>query len=218
MSLSKQNIKPKYCKVCHDTGKDEKTYTSHYVRETPDPTSRIVCPTLLSMECKYCYKKGHTVKHCKVIKSRSQTQSRKVNNDNETKKATPITTSVSKNMYDLLDCDDDNEVQMATMPNNTPHMFTPRSPTTTPPPALSYAKIIDITHKQLAQEEMDKIRKQAEDEKRKREEQDAQQKRQEQLSKVSAPSYFKPIKIACMLNWADDSSSDEEYMYAEDDN
>lgn len=203
MSLSKQNMKTKYCKVCHDTGKDEKTYTSHYVRETPDPSSRIVCPTLLSMECKYCYKKGHTVKHCKIIKTRSQTQSRKINNNNEQKKATSVTapTKVSKNIYDLLDCDDDNEGH-----DNTPHVFTPRSPTTTPPPTLSYAKIIDITHKQLADQEMDRIRKQEEDERRKREEQVVK----------PAPIYFNPIKLASMLNWADDTSSDDEYMYAED--
>lgn len=208
MSLSKQNIKPKYCKVCHDTGKDEKTYTSHYVRETPDPSSRIVCPTLLSMECKYCYKKGHTVKHCKVIKTRSQAQERaRRNMNNETKRPAIATAPVCKNMYDLLDCDDDNQVQVENATTHTPHMFTPRSPSSTPPP-LSYAKIIDITHKQVAAEETDRLRKQEEDEKRKRE---------EQLIKASS-TCFKPIRIARMLNWADDTSSDEEYVYAEDHN
>lgn len=211
MSLSKQNSKPKYCKVCHDTGKDEKTYTSHYVRETPDPASRIVCPTLLNMECKYCFKKGHTVKFCKVIKKRSKeehVQSRKINNN--TKNAA-TTTYISKNIFDLLECDD-NEVEIETVLHHTPHVFSPRSPTSTPPPAagpgpLSYAKIIEVTHKQLAEEEMDRMRRQAEEEKRKRE---------EQLVKVSASSYFRPIMRASMINWADDTSSDEEeYAYAE---
>lgn len=216
MSLSKENIKPKYCKVCHDTGKDEKTYTSHYVRETPDPTSRIVCPTLLDMSCKYCYKKGHTVKHCKVIKNRAQEQQRaaRIKMNNETNKT--VATNVSQNMYDLLDdCEEDDEVNMETSTNHTPHMFSPRSPTSTPPPLpvtapLSYAKIIKITHKQLAEQEMDRIRKEAEDEKRK-EAEDEKRKREQQ---VAAP-YFNPIKITKMLNWANDTSSDEEYVYFE---
>lgn len=213
MSLSKQNTKTKYCKVCHDTGKDEKTYTSHYVRETPDPTSRIVCPTLLSMECKYCYKKGHTVKHCKIIKSRSQAQERAVRRvNNETKKVSAETVNISKNMYDILECDDDNQVDMNPVATHTPQMFTPRSPTSTPPPTLSYAKIIDITHKQVAEQEMNRIRKEAEEEQEKR-------KREEQAkTTIASSSYFKPIKIASMLNWADDTSSDEEYAYAEDEN
>lgn len=209
MSLSKQNNKPKYCKVCHDTGKDEKTYTSHYVRETPDPSSRIVCPTLLSMECKYCYKKGHTVKHCKVIKNRTQTQTQTRKNHKEPTKPATETEKISKNIYDLLDCDDDdNEVQ--TILNHTPQVFTPRSPTSTPPPALSYAKIIDITHKQLADQETGRLRKQAEDDRRKREEQIAKP------APAQAPTYFNPIKLASMINWADDSSSEEEYACAED--
>lgn len=213
MNNFKENIKPKYCKVCHDTGKDEKTYTSHYVRETPDPTSRIVCPTLLSMECKYCYKKGHTVKFCKVIKNRSYKSNRSTKFIPTEKKETK---PISNNMYALLESDD-NEVELEATSNDTPHMFYPRSPTSSPPPIdtrvsvpLSYAKIIEVTHKQLAEEEMERSRRQAEEEKRKREEEAAK-------AKVTAPpaSYFKPIHIRRMLNWADDTSSDEEYVYAE---
>jgi Nanos RNA binding domain len=58
----------KYCKVCHDTGKTESEYRSHYTRETKDPNSKILCPTLLAMECRYCCKKGHTVKYCAILK------------------------------------------------------------------------------------------------------------------------------------------------------
>lgn len=64
-----QTIK-KYCKVCHDAGKPESEYSSHFTRESRDPNSKILCPTLLSIECRYCYKFGHTVKYCPIIKDK----------------------------------------------------------------------------------------------------------------------------------------------------
>lgn len=54
------------CKVCKDAGKEEQVYTSHFVK---DKQGIVICPTLLSLECRYCYKKGHTVSHCPVLKS-----------------------------------------------------------------------------------------------------------------------------------------------------
>ncbi len=50
-----------FCKVCKDAKKSESVYTSHSVR---DETGKVVCPTLLSQECKYCKEKGHTPKYC----------------------------------------------------------------------------------------------------------------------------------------------------------
>ena len=58
-----QQLKP-FCKICFDTGKTEEMYDSHFVRETRDPNSRIVCPTLLAMECRFCFARGHTVSKC----------------------------------------------------------------------------------------------------------------------------------------------------------
>jgi hypothetical protein len=57
----------KFCKVCQDAGKSEKEYTSHFVRSAPGPNGVVVCPTLLSQECRYCYGRGHTVKFCTVL-------------------------------------------------------------------------------------------------------------------------------------------------------
>jgi hypothetical protein len=77
MSRVTKNSTPiqKYCKVCHDTGKSEAEYRSHFVRETRDPNSRVVCPTLLSLcECRYCFKKGHTVKYCEVLRNKDKEQ------------------------------------------------------------------------------------------------------------------------------------------------
>ena len=73
MSRKISNSAPiqKYCKVCQDAGKSESEYRSHFTRETRDPNSRVLCPTLLSLECRFCYKNGHTVKYCKVLKEKN---------------------------------------------------------------------------------------------------------------------------------------------------
>jgi hypothetical protein len=60
----KNNSKKPYCKVCHDAGKPESEYTSHWVK---DLTGKTTCPTLLDTECRYCYKLGHTAKFCDVL-------------------------------------------------------------------------------------------------------------------------------------------------------
>ncbi len=62
----------KFCKVCQDAGKPESVYRSHFTRESPDPSSKVVCPTLLDLNCRYCAKNGHTVKYCPVIKKKEK--------------------------------------------------------------------------------------------------------------------------------------------------
>ena len=59
----------KFCKVCLDAGKSETEYTSHFVRASPEPGSKIVCPTLLAAECGYCHEIGHTPSCCKSLKA-----------------------------------------------------------------------------------------------------------------------------------------------------
>ena len=63
MSYSKVNRM--HCKVCESAGKSEKEVKSHYPKNRDGFT---VCPTLLSQECRYCNKKGHTVKYCTIKK------------------------------------------------------------------------------------------------------------------------------------------------------
>jgi hypothetical protein len=65
-----QSTRKPYCKVCHDAGKTEAEYTSHFVRKSPDPKSPVVCPTLLSAECRYCYEIGHTPSCCPALKEK----------------------------------------------------------------------------------------------------------------------------------------------------
>ena len=66
---SGSSSKKPFCKVCHDAGKTEAEYTSHYVRSRPDVNgiAKVTCPVLAATECRYCYKLGHTTKFCPVI-------------------------------------------------------------------------------------------------------------------------------------------------------
>ena len=59
-----------FCKVCKDAKKSESVYTSHSVRVG----GKVVCPTLLSQECKYCREKGHTPKHCPKLEGKYKSQ------------------------------------------------------------------------------------------------------------------------------------------------
>lgn len=74
-SNNKQVNKP-FCKVCHDAGKPESVYTGHFVRSAPGQNGKVVCPTLLSLQCRYCYQSGHTVKFCSVLKKKTNYQAR----------------------------------------------------------------------------------------------------------------------------------------------
>ena len=62
--MSKIMNKKPCCNFCVDAGKPEDVCTSHRVK---DLTGKIVCPTLLSTECRFCHKMGHTTKFCKEL-------------------------------------------------------------------------------------------------------------------------------------------------------
>jgi hypothetical protein len=95
-----------FCKVCFDAGK---TDTAHFVRLNSNPDSPVTCPTLLALQCRYCFKSGHTVKYCSVLKQ----------NNKEKERARRITTvqqpvivpvaKKSTNKFDALMDDSDDE-------------------------------------------------------------------------------------------------------------
>ena len=72
---SNRPVYKSFCKVCQDAGKPESTYTSHNVRQTQDKNSPVTCPTLLSQECRVCYKRGHSSKYCPQQQGQQQCQS-----------------------------------------------------------------------------------------------------------------------------------------------
>ena len=59
--------KQPFCNMCFKAGKSEQEYTSHWLRDRPGPSGVVVCPYLLSVECRYCHGKGHTISHCPVL-------------------------------------------------------------------------------------------------------------------------------------------------------
>jgi hypothetical protein len=102
----------KFCKICQDAGKSELEYTSHYSRETPDPKSKVVCPTLIAQDCRYCFKKGHTVKYCPTIKQNEKYKRRNEAFDKYNQQKISATESkgktkeTAKNIFAAL-CDDE---------------------------------------------------------------------------------------------------------------
>lgn len=116
MNSFKQNLKQelKYCKVCHDMGKPETEYRSHFTRETRDPSSKVTCPTLNAMECRYCYKKGHTVKYCQILKDnekmkKQSTSQKQVHVKIPSVNRKPETSKKVTNMFTCLDEDEDED-------------------------------------------------------------------------------------------------------------
>ena len=112
--MSRNNTKiASYCKVCQDAGKPEAIYRSHFTRETRDPNARITCPTLLALECRYCYKAGHTVKYCKVLKDKNNQQQKQEQKAYKPKTKpepqTQATKPKSSNPYIYLDSDSEEE-------------------------------------------------------------------------------------------------------------
>jgi hypothetical protein len=112
---SMQQRKP-FCKVCQDAGKPENIYTSHYTRESADPKSKVVCPTLLALECRYCFKNGHTVKYCSVLASNKKMQEKAARStqqqeQKQKEQAKVATKKKASNAFAAFDSDSDEEDQ-----------------------------------------------------------------------------------------------------------
>jgi hypothetical protein len=102
-----------FCKVCHDAGKSESEYTSHFVRSDLGPKGKVVCPTLLSLECRYCFEKGHTVSFCAVLKKQKNADKKTVARIEfaESSVQSPLKApKKATNSFGALDQDSDEEV------------------------------------------------------------------------------------------------------------
>ena len=73
----KKSQKKTFCKVCFDASKPESLYTNHFLKDRPGPRGKVVCPTLLSTECRYCHENGHFKSHCPQLADRKRVQNDK---------------------------------------------------------------------------------------------------------------------------------------------
>ena len=105
-------VKP-FCKVCHDAGKPESEYTSHFVKSAPGAGGVVVCPTLLAQQCGYCHTAGHTVSYCKLLKQHQKAKehyNRKSEFlETQSKTAVPATKQ-NKSAFAALAEDSDDEI------------------------------------------------------------------------------------------------------------
>lgn len=103
----------KFCKVCQDAGKTEEEYRSHFTRESVDPKSKVVCPTLLALKCRFCNNNGHTIKYCNAAKNYEKTQKYYEDavrrNDNVKSYTKGKSTIISTNTFACLDSDSEDD-------------------------------------------------------------------------------------------------------------
>ena len=132
MYANKRNSKtskPKpFCKVCYDAKRPASEYESHYVRETPNPNSKVVCPIILNTVCNNCGKKGHVKSSCNV-KVQNKTAPKPAQEQAPTK-----TTKKPVNSFQLLEEDEDEEIVEINQ--------TPQTPPPVKPSIPSYADMI----------------------------------------------------------------------------
>ena len=126
----------KHCAFCFNAGEPESAYTSHFLRESKDPHSKVTCPLLLNNECPSCGKKGHTRKECKAK------YNKKISQEPVAKAAIAKATKTSNNCFDALmssDSEDEREQKVAPITSKT--IF---APTTAFKPATANALSADI--------------------------------------------------------------------------
>lgn len=60
-----------FCKFCKDSGKSQREFTSHYPKDKPGKEGKVICPTILNNDCRYCHEKGHAKSHCPKLKAKN---------------------------------------------------------------------------------------------------------------------------------------------------
>ena len=144
-----QKVKP-FCKVCYDSGKPDAVFNNHFVRETRDVNSRVVCPTLLALSCRFCGGRGHTVSKCKKAATIQNAPVKAPVNYLQKNSRIMAVHMVKKNLSGVFDAlsedSDDDEASVATSSDNVSTVFPMLgtcAPCTPPRPAGdSYASIL----------------------------------------------------------------------------
>ena len=98
--LSQKYAGPK-CAHCVNLG----LKADHWLRESSDPRSKVVCSVLLKTECPYCNKKGHTESYCAVKKRDASTAVKKSTSSQPTVRQSQ--SDVKQNMFAAFESDDE---------------------------------------------------------------------------------------------------------------
>ena len=198
-----------FCKVCQDSGKSEKEFTSHNVR---DRTGKTVCPVLLAQECRNCFKPGHTVKYCPLLKEKAQPVARPV------APVKPKPAAMPKNVFMLLESDSEEEKEEPVQQENTEFPTLVAAPVTVQKPVLNYWRIIDqvndpATYAKAKEEEMRERAKKYAEEKEAKRQQDlinwAKLKAAADIDREARDERLRKTKLT-KTKWFDAESSDEE--------
>lgn len=146
----KKSSKP-FCKVCFDTGKSEQEYRSHYVKNIPGPNGVVVCPTILSVECRYCKSIGHTVSKCPSLKLKSDSyhdknpkSNRTIDNHPQTKtNNTPSSTTNTE-----IEKEEDTDKSMDICPENSKYEVSYANMVLKPPTIIPMMAMVNEKEKE----------------------------------------------------------------------
>lgn len=102
-----------FCTVCKNAGKTHNEYTSHFVRQTAHKLSPVTCPIILNNMCNHCSTKGHFPSDCPQLRRERKNQKENAYSLKYRKRqindASIIKNKPSKNIFDALNNDDDDE-------------------------------------------------------------------------------------------------------------
>ena len=228
-TFNKSNKKP-FCKVCQDAGKTESDYTSHYVKSDK---GIVICPTLLAVLCRYCNKKGHTIKFCPTLEQNKKEDKKhafkiqkeetdKVNTNS--KKSNKKINNMFASLCDDTSSDEDKKKSNKNIKNNNngknkqinnnddfPMLLSlSKKASVIKPLPLAFKNIIKITQEQ--EKEKRQAREEAESLKRLNE----KKFKKDDIKVMAAPDSVLQEVPKRYSSWACDSSDDEDDEFEEE--
>jgi hypothetical protein len=113
VNVKRTSFKPRIpptpvCKYCKNLNNPDIPF-DHWLRETSDPKSPIICPVLKHVECTWCLDEGHTKKYCKdfisFVNGHQKVEQRLLKEDADVSKEQKY---ASTNGFNVL-CDDSDD-------------------------------------------------------------------------------------------------------------